>query len=91
MTGGDEHYAFVAFLYIHQNPVKSKLVEKPEEWPYSSFVDFSGSRNGTLCDKLLAEKLIGYDKHNFIVESGKTVNDDLAERIFNINGHYKSV
>ncbi len=34
--------------YIHLNPVKAGLVQKPEKWKYSSFLDFIGIRNGTL-------------------------------------------
>ena len=31
----DAHYVN-AVAYIHQNPVKAKLVTKPEDWPYGS-------------------------------------------------------
>jgi REP element-mobilizing transposase RayT len=31
----DAHFA-ATIEYIHQNPVKAKLVQSPEEWPYSS-------------------------------------------------------
>ena len=34
--------------YIHLNPVKSGLVGKPEDWPYSNYLEFIGLRNGTL-------------------------------------------
>ena len=26
--------------YVHYNPVKDRLVERPEDWPYSSYVDW---------------------------------------------------
>jgi len=26
--------------YIHRNPVRSKLVESPEDWPHSSYLTY---------------------------------------------------
>ncbi|MEZ4770310.1 MAG: transposase [Caldilineales bacterium] len=34
--------------YIHLNPVQARLVQRPDEWLYSSFRDYVGLRNGTL-------------------------------------------
>ena len=34
--------------YIHQNPVKGNIVEKEEEYLYSSCCDFYGTRKGLL-------------------------------------------
>ena len=53
-----EDYGWTAFNYIHQNPVKAGLVNHPEEWSYSSALDFSGSRKGTLCNQDLAKELL---------------------------------
>lgn len=38
-------------VYIHANPVKDGLIERPEEWPYSNYAEWIGQRNGTLFDK----------------------------------------
>ena len=32
-----DNYFFQLIGYIHDNPVKSGLVERPEQWPYSSY------------------------------------------------------
>jgi putative transposase len=53
-----EDYGWTAFNYIHQNPVKAGLVSHPEEWYYSSALDFAGSRKGTLCNQDLAKELL---------------------------------
>jgi len=37
--------------YIHQNPLKAELVKSLADYPYSSFPDYAGLRNGTLCKK----------------------------------------
>ena len=34
--------------YIHRNPVKRRLVEKPEDWPWSSFRHYATGVNGTV-------------------------------------------
>lgn len=37
-------YPQVCFNYIHNNPVKSKLVNRPEDWKFSSYLDYQGKR-----------------------------------------------
>ena len=53
------NYGLLCFNYIHQNPVISKLVDKMEDWEFSSFKDYMGFRSGTLCNKVLAYELVG--------------------------------
>lgn len=48
---GDERYLLTLISYIHQNPVRSGLVTKPEDWKYSSYQDLIGIRNGNLADR----------------------------------------
>jgi putative transposase len=47
----EKSYPQVCFNYIHQNPVKSKLTEKQEDWEFSSFRDYTGMRKGSLINK----------------------------------------
>lgn len=49
----DKNYFISLITYIHQNPIRSKLVEKAEEWEFSSFQDYVDLRNGTLPNKKL--------------------------------------
>jgi len=44
----DESYLLTLITYIHQNPIRSELVDKMENWQYSSYPDYIGTRNGTL-------------------------------------------
>ena len=46
----DSYLTWVS-AYIHQNPKIAGLVEKLEDYPWSSYVDYLGSRKGTLCTK----------------------------------------
>jgi len=78
----DSNYGYIAFHYIHQNPIKAKLVSKLEGWKYFSFPDYAGFRNGNLCDQELALQLIGYDKANFISESYSMIDEEICIKIF---------
>ena len=53
------------FFYIHQNPLNAGLVDKIEDWPYSSFLDYAGLRNGSLCNKELVLTHINFELENF--------------------------
>ena len=47
----DPHYPTSCFQYIHQNPLAARLVDRLEDWAFSSFLDYIGLRDGTLCDR----------------------------------------
>ena len=70
---GSRNYDLTVFHYIHQNPYQAKLVAKMEDWEYSSFADYSGKRNGTLCNRELAIKLLGLNKKTFYEDSYKAI------------------
>jgi putative transposase len=52
----DVDYPNTCFNYILNNPVKDKLVSKPEDWEFSSFADFLGIRNGGLINRSRIEE-----------------------------------
>ena len=82
MSDGSNNFSYIAFHYIHQNPLKANLVSKMEDWKYSSFNDYAGLRNGTLCNRVLAKQLIGFNTESFIAESYALIDDDLSRKIF---------
>lgn len=69
LSDGDENYGFIAFHYIHQNPLKARLVTQMENWRFSSFADYTDLKNDTFCNRELAFEIIGFDKDNFEQES----------------------
>jgi putative transposase len=73
-TLGYDDYFINCFHYIHQNPLKSKLVIKIEEWEFSSFRDYAGFRSGDLCNIQLFFELSGYAKEKFYDDSYKILN-----------------
>lgn len=56
----EKEYPQVCFNYIHQNPVKAKLVKHETEWQYSSAKDYAGVRNGKLIDKEVAREYVNW-------------------------------
>ena len=42
-----EEYLIHLCRYIHLNPVRARLVETPEEWRYSNYLECIGDRAGT--------------------------------------------
>jgi REP element-mobilizing transposase RayT len=48
-------YLMILCKDIHLNPVKAKLVNKPEEWLYSNYRDWIGLRDGTLLDRTFTQ------------------------------------
>jgi len=77
------YYDYVCLNYIHQNPVKAKLVKKIEDWEYSSFRDYIDLRKGTLCNKSIAFKLIAkIEEKSMYTMSYETLNDEDVNMIF---------
>lgn len=50
-------YPLACFNYIHQNPVKARLVSNAEDWTFSSYRDVVGLLNGTLINRKLVNEL----------------------------------
>jgi len=82
IQGHWNNYSFVCFQYIHQNPMNAGLVKKMEDWSYSSFKDYAGLRNGTICNKELAEEIINFDKENFYVQSSISIDEQKLRQIW---------
>lgn len=46
-----DEYVMLVSRYIHLNPVKVRLVEKPDDWEFSNFQEWVGMRDGVLFDE----------------------------------------
>jgi putative transposase len=76
-------YLYICFNYIHQNPLKAGLVNKLEDWEFSSFKDYAGLRNGTLCNKSYCKDLFGiHGEIDFYEKSYKELDLDKLKNIF---------
>ena len=56
----EKQYPQVCFDYIHQNPVKAKLVKNDIDWEFSSAIDYAGIRNGNLINKQVAKEYVDF-------------------------------
>ena len=71
----NQNYARNCFMYIHQNPKESGLVEKLEDWEFSSFRDYIGKRSDNLVNKEMGFEITGIDKENLYFLSNFAVED----------------
>lgn len=79
-----DFYTLTCFHYIHQNPLKTGLVKNLEEWEFSSYPDYAGFRNGTLCNKDLAGELLDLpkDREQFREQSCDLIGDSIYKKFF---------
>jgi putative transposase len=70
------------FHYIHNNPVAAGIVQNPEEWPYSSYPDYAGLRNGTLCSRELFYSNTGLNPGDMSPKIAGEINEKILEKIF---------
>lgn len=77
-------YALLCFNYIHQNPLRAGWVSKMEDWEFSSFADYTGKRNGSLCNRKSASQLLDLpdDKEKFYRFSYQTVDKEKIKKVF---------
>jgi len=74
-------YALTCFHYIHQNPLLANLVNELSKWKYSSYPDYYGYRNGTLCNKNRAMELLNLSPLDFNNEPF-SLDDDIIKGLF---------
>lgn len=68
-----QEYYSNCFRCIHQHPVVAGMVLDAGKWPYSSYADYAGLRDGSLCNKDLAAKLCSYNIRYFRAEIARVV------------------
>jgi putative transposase len=84
LSQGSESYALTCFCYIHQNPLRAGLVTDLKDWPYSSYADYAGLRDGSFCALRLATELLGLpdDPLEFQAMMDQTIPQSRVARIF---------
>ncbi len=76
----DSCFGNTTFHYIHQNPVKAGMVDRMEDWEFSSFKDYAGLRDQKICNCRLACDLLDMDINTFYQDSYNVINDDSIDR-----------
>jgi len=82
LNGAENDYALNCFMYVHQNPKLANLVDRIEDWEFSSFPDYIENRKGTLVNKLLGLEIFQIDKEQvyeltYLMMQDKLDNDFL--------------
>ena len=72
-------YAFNCFMYVHQNPKLADLVERIEDWEFSSFLEYIGKRNGTLVNVQMGLDIFNLDKSQIYGLTYKLLQDKFDE------------
>ena len=62
--------------------MKARLVKKLKDWEYSSFKDYCGYRDGTLCNKELARQLLDINFETFYDNSYQLISDFEVDRLY---------
>ena len=79
----DEYLSLVT-SYIHFNPVKDGLTEELDNYQWSSYLDYIGLRDGTLCDKDLILS-------NKTPEEYKKITEEIKEKLLLEDVLFKAV
>jgi putative transposase len=70
------------FHYIHQNPLVAGLVKDISTWPYSSYLDYIGVRNETLCKKEAFFSTMRISAEEIMKRTLEKVDEKILEKIF---------
>jgi len=79
---GKYDYAFTCFNYIHQNPIKAGLVDKMEDWKYSSFLEYQNAVTNGLCNTKIIEEIINFDNEAFYEQSYLAIEENRLNSIW---------
>ena len=83
-----KHVANIDYLlhlsrYIHLNPLKAGLVLSSEEWEFSSYLEYTGLRQGTLPKpNIVMDYFENPNDYKDFVEDGNDFPDDLEHLLF---------
>ncbi len=77
-----QEYILTCFNYIHQNPLKTKLVNHLSDWPFSSYLNYYYHRKEDICNKNLAFQFIGISNKDLEIDFNYELNDEIIEGIF---------
>ncbi|WP_169305066.1 transposase [Pedobacter cryotolerans] len=76
------NYLSICTHYIHQNPLKAGLITDLKDWKFSSYLDYIGMRNGSLCNQSLFYEHSGIEKDDFIREGEHLISEKMLLGIF---------
>ena len=78
----DHVHAITAFWYLHQNPVKAGLAGTMWDWEYSSYQDYYGMREDSLCNVTMGKTLLKLTEADFVKMDGIVLKEEDIDEIF---------
>ncbi|HEV7780632.1 MAG TPA: transposase [Chitinophagaceae bacterium] len=75
-------YLEQCFCYIHQNPLVAGLVTSLSDWPYSSYLDYAGLRNDSLCRKEIFFNHTGFQQEDIVKICSAKMEEKLIDKLF---------
>ncbi len=75
-----EDYSVWCFIYIHNNPVASGLVAKPEDWTFSSYGEYFGNVQHPICNVELGRKILSLDLNEMPLRTVRGVPDHIKSK-----------
>ncbi len=89
VSGKQFDYSSTAFHYIHQNPYRACLIEKLEDWEFSSIHEYAkhgaskySDSSPMICNTSLATQLLDLDFRDVVNHSYRVIPNAHAENIF---------
>lgn len=64
LVTSDEQLLWLS-AYIHNNPKAAGIVQNLKDYPYSSYLDYIGQRNGKLCNQSLILGMMNNDRERY--------------------------
>jgi putative transposase len=69
----------VVLHYIHQNPLRAKLVDRMEDWKWSSFREYIGISSERISNKEIAYDHLGVNEGSFLSDSYAPIEENVAK------------
>ena len=76
----DETYLIACVRYIETNPVRARLANKPEDWPWSSAVAHMRKENDRLVNAMPLLQMITGDWNDFLSSAGAEKDPELLRK-----------
>jgi putative transposase len=76
-----DNYLTQTFHYIHQNPLRAGLVEKLEDYTWSSFGEYMKVSKETICQTDIAFHFLNFEKDRLIADSYGVIPDHILQVI----------
>jgi REP element-mobilizing transposase RayT len=73
-------YASTALFYIHQNPLRANLVNRLEQWQWSSFNEYRLNQP-LLCEMDVAYRQLLLDRERFIEDSYAEISHEVVQKL----------